>query len=1021
MTAEPNGLTTEQLAIAEAVGIAEAALSAAELAAVTGLPVGTVLAAGDTLISQGWLTDDNRGYGPTARATALELSHARRTQMSRQIAETVIGDRPGLAGHLLLAAGDQQSAFDAFSSAALSGEPTAVDAHELAESALSAADGVDVPVEQLGRLHMVVGNHHKTLGDSTSAHEAFAAAAFRLEGVERIDALGLCAATADDQQRPQTAERWLAAAQYEAVRQGEMGNYGSLLALHARTLSRIGFPSESDRALAKGRILLADATARQHHIAATHEAWIMLDRGFARNAEAAFASLAFEAERNGDSTDAAFHTVYHARALFAAGQAHDAELLLETIQHATGALLFLKHLALTEGAGWFEQWDIAAQRARETLDVIASEVPQWENVGRFHLARALLGIGDLPGARRELIAAYATCPPGTDGWRWRMRCKELDLGLTHAEGSPWDKTTAENLTDELLVARWFDTACDLMIERAAIEKDRELARQAAGLAESIGNPTLAIRAAHVGDLWSESKVGGIARSARAIHAGLDEGSRERWAALDHVAAALAAEPTESDVEELSLIDELNETMSAIGLAGSDALLTPAQRHQHGLVRRGPTVHKAGRWLGIAAGIAAVIGISVVTALALQPDPVAAPGQTVIVTETVPATTIQLTVEQTKLDPPADKLTGAAIFGGDYARTGRTDATGVPVVGGVYWTYPAGDSIRSTPVAFGNWVYFGSQDFDIYAINQTTGVVHWTLKTGGAVLSTAAVGQVALSEGAIGQGSITLLAIGSDDGNVWARNAVEGGNLPAFWKYDTGQPVRTTPLFSDNLVIVAGGDGRVHGIRGADGQAAWIYPDLLADPLAAFETSPSLSNGIVYVGDSDGVLHLIDAATGLGICEFPSGSRITTPVSIIEGVTYFGNASSVFQMPEGTCASGMTNAGVIPTEANFDVTVYHNELLMPDGVVVYAFGLPAGESLGRSYKAEADISSPSIISNDILYFGDNAGFLHAVDAATLGELWKFKTENRILAAPAIGDGVVFVASGSVLYAIGPKAP
>lgn len=1001
------------------IGIANAPLSAAELAAATGLPVDRVLSAGDALISTGWLVDDDRGYGPTDQATRLEVSHARRSQISRQIATAVGPGRPDLGGRLLVAGGESAGGFDLLAAAALSGESGTAQAHDLAASALSAAAGLDIANDRLGQLHMIVGHHRKAMGNSEGASQSFSTAALMLDGRTRIDALRLCAATEDDHQHPQEAERWLAAAQYEAVRQGETNLYGSLLAVHGLMLSRIGFPAEADRALEKGRAILAATGSANDRLSATNEAYILLDRGYARQAEAAFASLAFQADRDGDTIGTGFFNVYHARALMAIGKVGEAHALLDGTEEPEGALLFLKQLALTEGAVWFEQWQSASELARALTHLIATETPQWTNIGHFYSAKSLLGAGEITEARTELAAAFAACPAGTDGWRWRLRCRGLDMVLGQAEGKPWDQTAAENLTDELLVARWFDIACDLMIHRAEIEKDQELAKQAAGLASTLGNPTLAIRAAQAGSLWADSQVADIVQDARSTHAALDDNSREQWAMLPHVAAALSAEPPAPDPNDLTLIDQLNETLTAIGLAGSDDLLTPAQRHQRGLVRRRPTARKAGRWLGIAAGIAAVISISVVTALALQPDAPVAPGVTVIVTAST--STIPLTVEQTQLPPPAEKLTGASIEGGDFARSGVTDASGVDQPGGFYWKFTAGDVIRSTPVSYGNWIYFGSQDFDIYALNQTTGQVHWTLPTGGAVLGTAAVGQVALSEGAIAQGSVVLLVIGSDDGFVWARDAQAGGNDPEFWKYEIGEPVRTTPVFSENLVIVAGADGRVHAIRGADGQAAWVFPNLADDPVAAFDNSPALSNGIVYVGNTAGVMHLIDAATGELICDFDSRSRVTTPASIVDGVAYFGNASTVFQFPEGQCPAGITNAGGIPTKANFDVTVVGDQLLMPDGVAVYAYELPGGASAARSYETGSDISSPSIIANNAMYFGDLSGVLYAVDASTLEGIWKFQTGSRIVTAPAVGEGVVFVASGSELWAIGPEAP
>ncbi len=1019
---DEQSITDDQKTVAEAVGIANAPLSAADLAIITGLPVDVVLSSGDALLKKGWLVDDALGYGPTELAAGLEVSNARRAQISRQIATEIAVDRPGLAGRLLIQAGEKRDGLDLLTNAALAGGPVNQEKHDLALAALDAAPGAELPADRLGHLHLVAGHYQESMGASESAGESFAAAALLLEGSDRIEALRFCAATADDFQHPQEAERWLAAAEYEAVRQNETGQYSSLLAHHALTLSRIGFPAEADRALEKGRET-GGADPAYERLSADHEAKILLDRGYARQAEAAFASLSFQAERDGNTVGAAFFRVYHARALFASGKANEAHELLDAIVEPYGALLFLKQLALTEGAVWFERWDEAVDLAQSLTEIIHTEVPQWENIGRFYLAKALLGRGDVAQAREQLTAAFDACPPGTDGWRWRLRCQGLEMALSNAEGKPWDQTVAENLTDELLVARWFDIAADLMINRARLENDKELARQAAGLASSLGNPTLAIRAAHVADLWSDSQAAEVVQDAQTTLSNLPETAQERWAALPHVAAALAADPPEPNEDDSTLVDELNETLTAIGLAGSGDLLTPAQRHQSGLVRRRPVTRTAGRWLGIAAAVVVIIGVSVGISWALRPEadptpttPIAAP------TTTTTTTTIPLTIEETLLPPPVERLSGGFIAAGDFARSGATEATGVKEPGGYYWKYTAGDRIGSTPVTYGNLVYFGSQDFDIYAIDQTTKDVFWTLSTGGAVLSTPAVGQIDNSEGAIGQGSTTLLVVGSDDGFVWARAASTPGNQPELWKYEIGEPVRTTPVLSGNLVIVTGADGRVHGIQGADGSGVWVYP--AEGSVAPFEMSPALANDYVYAGDSAGVMHVIDAKTGGFVCDFDTGAKITTPASIVDGTVYFGDSNQgVYQMAEGECPTSRGNAGRIQVKADFEVLAYGGLLLMPDGVAIYGYNLPSGESAALNYPVPdgSNISTALIVADGLLYFGDQNGGLHAIDAVTLEGVWTFQTGTLIRSAPAIGDGVVFVASGSDLWAIGAAAP
>lgn len=57
------------------------------------------------------------------------------------------------------------------------------------------------------------------------------------------------------------------------------------------------------------------------------------------------------------------------------------------------------------------------------------------------------------------------------------------------------------------------------------------------------------------------------------------------------------------------------------------------------------------------------------------------------------------------------------------------------------------------------------------------------------------------------------------------------------------------------------------------------------------------------------------------------------------------------------------------------------------------------------------SSP-VVADGVVYVGSTDKYLYAVDAATGTERWRFDTGGRVLGAPAIVGGVVFVGSGDV---------
>jgi outer membrane protein assembly factor BamB len=59
----------------------------------------------------------------------------------------------------------------------------------------------------------------------------------------------------------------------------------------------------------------------------------------------------------------------------------------------------------------------------------------------------------------------------------------------------------------------------------------------------------------------------------------------------------------------------------------------------------------------------------------------------------------------------------------------------------------------------------------------------------------------------------------------------------------------------------------------------------------------------------------------------------------------------------------------------------------------------------------------VLIEDVVYVGSLDGLLHAVDAATGTELWRFATGGEIASSVTAADGVLFVGSSDdTLYAL-----
>ena len=519
---EPIQLDTGQRDLVVAARLVSIPLPVSVAASLLGVSESETLDVAEQLVGVGLLRDDRNGFMAAPSAALVEVGQARLGHIAGRLAAALseAGADDSVVGNLHMAAGDAESAYPLLSAAALEARSrhASGEAFELAQAALLAAGKASVgrPTE-LGELRLICGRHLRDMGRSEAAQTELEAAGSMLEGPTRIDALGFAAAVADDRQHPQEAERILAVAEWEAVHQGEPAKLGSLGSFRARALNRIGFATEADALLDKSlAILTAEATSVQRYYAEQNRAWILFDRGQVAEAEAAFTHLRDTADPS-DLATLADKEAWRARALFVSGHPDQALAAVEAPRQLCAradveAPLFLADLALSEGGISLGRYGDALEASDRVLDLVARQLPAWENVARAERAQALLGLGRTEEANSEIAAALAATPSGSDGWRWRSRCRAIQMEVAAEAGHGWSQREAEDLADMFLQSEFYGWAADLMVLIAKRNHESEVAREAMALAVQVGNPMLAARAASVGKLWREAGAAPVIRS-----------------------------------------------------------------------------------------------------------------------------------------------------------------------------------------------------------------------------------------------------------------------------------------------------------------------------------------------------------------------------------------------------------------------------------------------------------------------------------------------------------------------------
>ncbi len=162
---------------------------------------------------------------------------------------------------------------------------------------------------------------------------------------------------------------------------------------------------------------------------------------------------------------------------------------------------------------------------------------------------------------------------------------------------------------------------------------------------------------------------------------------------------------------------------------------------------------------------------------------------------------------------------------------------------------------------GGIIAVGSEDGGLYAYNALTGEnLHWSpFRTDGKVWSTPV-----LRNG--------VAYFGSQDGSVYAVSLETGALV---WRYDTGGSVVATPLVHKNLLIVGSFDRQLYALGLNDGQPRWQFAGQ-----NWWWATPVSSGRAIYAASMDGNVYAIDD-NGVPLWNYDMGAPIVADPLLVE--------------------------------------------------------------------------------------------------------------------------------------------
>jgi outer membrane protein assembly factor BamB len=255
-------------------------------------------------------------------------------------------------------------------------------------------------------------------------------------------------------------------------------------------------------------------------------------------------------------------------------------------------------------------------------------------------------------------------------------------------------------------------------------------------------------------------------------------------------------------------------------------------------------------------------------------------------------------------------------------------------GTVIWTEPLAADAYSSPAVYGNTVYFGSEDFNLYAYDATTGQPVCSFSTGGRIEASPVVkdidgtgplvfvGDTGRTESHNAGHEWALNGVGNTSGapcserwafNGWnnTNNGIDGGSWssPALGTDGTGRPLL---VFGSNQP-----DDSVYALDARNGTEVWRFQtvigsdsDVGAAPTISLPGNNGLADGAVYVMGKDQHEFALNFLTGALLWDYdlstlPCSSDPVSGTALVGTMVVFNFCKWVYAVNAAPTGPGTT--------------------------------------------------------------------------------------------------------------------
>jgi len=220
-----------------------------------------------------------------------------------------------------------------------------------------------------------------------------------------------------------------------------------------------------------------------------------------------------------------------------------------------------------------------------------------------------------------------------------------------------------------------------------------------------------------------------------------------------------------------------------------------------------------------------------------------------------------------------------------------------------------------------------------------------------------------------------------------------------WSFETGGPVRSSPVVVNGIVYFGSNDGKVYALNAVNGTEKWSF-----STGGEVRSTPAVVNNRVFFGSSEGTVYALNAATGSPLWNVTTGDPVRSSPLVIDNVVYIGSDDGKLYALNATTGStrwSYQTGGPVLSSPAFNMTYLDWIFVGSDDGYLYVFNAENGNVISTSYPSTGGAvrSSPSVRRDMSQYCGSDDGWIWET-MGTEGMRPAFFLGSPIQSSPAV---------------------